>query len=429
MKHLIIAIACSLAALFSPVAAFAATYTVGEVPNTHVADRSQFVSNPDGILTNTTVAQINAVFRALRDSTSVEPMVVVLENIEPNDIDIFATDLFEEWGLGKSDVDNGLLLLVSTGSRKVVIRTGYGLEGALPDITCGRIIREVIIPYFRQGDYNSGVLAAVATMSRILSNPDLAAEFASKESDADFAFSSVDAFSMYLKLCMFGTIIMLIAFILKLMSLKGKSDYDKYNSLKEWKPLMLALTFAGLGMPVVVTIPLLLLLNAWRNHSRKCPNCAGAMKKIDEIHDNEYLSPSQDLEERLGSVDYDVWLCEKCGETDILAYVNGSSPMEVCDNCHTRAAVLKVNRILVQPTANAKGKGVKEYECLNCHHRNRRFYDLEPDGSDALAAIGTAAVLGSALRGGRGGGGFGGGSFGGGFGGGMTGGGGASGGW
>lgn len=406
----------------------AATYTVKSVPDVHRLDRERFVSNPDGILPASAVTRIDARLKEVRRTTGCEAMVVAVDNIDPEDINTFATDLFEYWGLGKDDVDNGLLVLIVKDQRLVTIRPGYGLEGVLPDITCGRIIREIMAPAFAEGDYGSGTLAAVDVISDILADPVNAAGYISRRPDADETDDSGDrAFSYYLIACAGLALFMLVLLVLRTMSMRGRSDYDKYRAMESWKAVYLALTFMGLGMPAIASIPLLLLLNKWRNHRRNCPNCGTVMNKVDEVNDNRYLTPSQDLEEQIGSVDYDVWLCPSCGETDILAYINKSSPMIECENCHARTARLKVNRIVQKPTAHAEGKGVREYECLNCHHTTRRYYKIARDDSAALAALGVAAMM----SGGRRGGGFsgGGGPIGGGFGGGHTGGGGATGGW
>ena len=87
--------------------AAARTYSVADVPNVHLDDSTRFVSNPDGILSDATVAGIDAAMRDIRRTSSAEAVVVVVDDIEGGDIDEFATDLFEKWGLGKSDKDNG----------------------------------------------------------------------------------------------------------------------------------------------------------------------------------------------------------------------------------------------------------------------------------------------------------------------------------
>ncbi len=421
-------IAIFLALALAALAAGAATYTPAEVPDVHSADRRAFVANPDGILSPSAVGQINAVLDSMRRSLTVEPMVVAIDDItNPDDASDFATELFELWGLGKADKDNGLLVLIVKDQRKVTIRPGYGLEGFLPDITCGRIIRDIIAPAFRQDDYDAGTVEAVAMISELLSNPEFAEEYRSSAADADFASDEDDLspFGIYLAVVCSLTFVMLLIFLIEYASVRNRDDYDKYCALVKLKGIYLALTMFGIFIPATVTVPLLLCLNRWRNHARQCPNCSAKMKKVDEVHDNDYLTPSQDLEERIGSVDYDVWLCPGCGEADILPYNSPSSQYVECDNCHARTARLVRDRILLRPTVRSKGRGVKEYECLNCHHRNDRYYDI-PKEADPMAAAAAGAIIGASV--GSRGGGFSGG-FGGGFGGGHTGGGGATGGW
>ncbi len=407
----------------------AGTYTVDEVPDVHRADRTRFVADPDGYVDAASRAAIDATLADIRSRTTAEPMVAVVGSIPSDtDIDTYATELFERWGLGKQDRDNGLLIVVAVDDRRMAIRPGYGLEGVLPDIVCGRIIRETLAPAFRRGDYGAGLAEATSQIARILTDPAYAEEIRSAERDTDTAGGAegaADGFLVYVYCACGLAAIMLLMLALSLAGVRGRSDYDKYRALAPGKSVWLILTFLGLGIPCVATIPYLLFLRHWRDHRRKCPTCGTTMQKIDEVHDNDYLTPAQDLEERIGSVDYDVWRCPSCGETDILPYVSSKSQYIECDRCHARTARLVANRVLRHPGPGTKGIGVREYECLNCHHRQQRGYDIEPEGDGAaLAALGLGAALGS-----RGGGSFGGGSFGGGFGGGSTGGGGASGGW
>jgi uncharacterized protein len=141
------------------------------------------------------------------------------------------------------------------------------------------------------------------------------------------------------------------------------------------------------------------------------------MKLIDEINDNSYLTPAQDCEEQLNSVDYDVWVCENCGEVKVLPYVNKTAGFSVCPECGARAESFIANDIIQRPTQFSEGIGRKTYTCRNCHNNRTELYKIEK-----LPPIIVAG-------GGFGGGSRGGGGFGGGFGGGHTGGGGASGGW
>ncbi len=81
----------------------------------------------------------------------------------------FATSLFNEWKIGKKDLNNGVLLLVSQRDRRVEIETGYGVESILPDAKVGQIISSEMTPRFKQGDYNGGVLAGTIALVNVLS--------------------------------------------------------------------------------------------------------------------------------------------------------------------------------------------------------------------------------------------------------------------
>ena len=418
----------SFALIILAVAALAGEYTPTQVPDVHRANREDFVANPDGILSAATVAALNRQLAAMRTELTVEPMIVAVDRItDPDNPDQFATDLFGLWGLGKSDLDNGLLILIVYDEHSIVIRPGYGLEGVLPDITCGRIIREIFTPLASSGDIDGAILAATETVGRILSDPTTAEEYRSAQKDADRAgnASDDDPFTIYLLFSCILTGLMLIAFLVKIHSVRGKDDYDKYLALQSWKSVYLILTAAGMFIPLIASVPLILCLNNWRNKPRICPNCSARMGKVDEVHDNDYLTPAQDLEERIGSVDYDVWLCPECGETDILAYVLPSSTYTECEKCHARTARPTGYRVVQRPTQSRKGLAVKTYDCLNCHHHREEKIELPPDQT---AAIASAAAAASILGRGGSSGGFGG-PIGGGFGGGATGGGGASGRW
>ena len=421
MKRPILFLAMMLAAA---VTAVAGVYKPAEVPNVHTLDRTRFTSDPDGTLSAAAIARMDSAMARVRRESTAEMAVVMVDDIaDPDNIDDYATELFGLWGLGKKDRDNGVLVLVVKDRRKAAIRTGYGAEGVLPDIVCGTILREQMYPAFREGDYDGGLTAATETIAELLTDPDAAAELQSRLRDADETAGNSEGeeiFHAYLFVAALLAAGMLAVLAMKCVKLRGRSRFDKYKALEQLKPVYLILGFVTIGMGMVAAIILVALMQHWRNGRRACPNCGTPMRKVDEVHDNDYLTPAQDMEERIGSVDYDVWLCPQCGETDILPYVNRASTMRECEACHARAARLSADRVLRRPTVGREGTGMKEYTCLNCRHITRVPYTIAKTPPVVVVPMG---------GGGSRGGGFGGGSFGGGFGGGMTGGGGASGGW
>jgi len=90
--------------------------------------------------------------------------VAIIPELEDETIETFAEKLYQEWGIGKKGKDNGALFLVSVKDRKMRIEVGYGLEGDLTDIESKKILDNVVPPYFKASDYNSGVQAAVSAM-------------------------------------------------------------------------------------------------------------------------------------------------------------------------------------------------------------------------------------------------------------------------
>ena len=121
------------------VASALAAFSPADIPNVHKANRTRYVSNPDGVLSRQAEERLDSLLGAVWQATSAEVVVVAVDSIEGADIDSFATELFSLWGIGKKDNDNGLLILISRGDRRATLRTGYGLEGVLPDAVCGPV--------------------------------------------------------------------------------------------------------------------------------------------------------------------------------------------------------------------------------------------------------------------------------------------------
>ncbi|MDD5357503.1 MAG: TPM domain-containing protein [Candidatus Pacebacteria bacterium] len=89
--------------------------------------------------------------------TGNEVSVVTVQNLGGDTIENYAVNLFQAWGIGNREKDNGVLFLVAIDDRATRIEVGYGLEGDLPDATANRIIQKIAIPYFKNGDYVGGI--------------------------------------------------------------------------------------------------------------------------------------------------------------------------------------------------------------------------------------------------------------------------------
>jgi uncharacterized protein len=94
---------------------------------------------------------------AIDDSSSNQIAVVILPTLEGNPIEEYATKLFRTWGIGNKKTNNGILLLIAVQDKKIRIEVGYGLEGAIPDITAINIIDNDLKPAFRSNAFYEGI--------------------------------------------------------------------------------------------------------------------------------------------------------------------------------------------------------------------------------------------------------------------------------
>ena len=101
--------------------------------------------------------------------------VLIVPTTQPESIEQYGIRVVEQWKLGRKNVDDGALLLVARDDRTVRIEVGYGLEGALNDATCNRIIQETIVPAFRQGDFAGGISQGLERMMQVVNGEPLPA--------------------------------------------------------------------------------------------------------------------------------------------------------------------------------------------------------------------------------------------------------------
>jgi uncharacterized protein len=121
----------------------------------------KWVHDEAGVLSPQTLAQLEAILKAHRDSTSTQIAVYLIPSLDGDDIDSYALRVAEAWKLGQDKKDNGILFLVAMQEKQMSIEVGYGLEGVLTDAVSSRINRNEVAPNFRQGNYEAGIQAGV----------------------------------------------------------------------------------------------------------------------------------------------------------------------------------------------------------------------------------------------------------------------------
>ncbi len=111
--------------------------------------------------------QINEYLTNVENQTGIQIAVLTIPSLKGEDIAAYVVKVAEKWKLGQKGEDNGALLLVAMEERELRIEVGYGLEGLLTDAKCGLIIRNVIIPEFKDGDYSGGIKKGVMNIGGI----------------------------------------------------------------------------------------------------------------------------------------------------------------------------------------------------------------------------------------------------------------------
>ncbi len=429
---------------------FSAEYTVKTIPNPTKTYPYGYVSNPDGILKPESVEQINVLIDSLEKKTTNEIAVVVVNSIGDNEISSFGDALFSEWKMGKAKQDNGALLLFVMDQRKVTIKTGYGVEGVLPDAICKRIQYESMIPAFKAGNYDAGILAGVQSMVHYMQQEPIKKE---PEKPIDWTQAVTLALAGFI-------LLMVVALIWVDRMIKQananptmSSNMAKYKAIKTQLSGVMNITavilplFALGGVIffsrfafVLLVIPMpLASLPAYlytrmkmfkiRRSPISCTACDGTMHLLSEKQEDAHLKLSQQFEEQLHAVDYDVFVCDKCANQAIFTLDKPSAYTE-CPKCKTKAYILKSKKTIVAPTYYSAGSERLTYICKFCGHEEDENHKLPKlNGGNGGSFLG-GMLVGSAMSG-RGGFGSGssGGGFGGSFGGGGFGGGGASSGW
>jgi uncharacterized protein len=414
-------------------------YSVNDVPNPRTTGTNNFVSNPDGILSYATVEQINATLQSLETDTKAEINVVMLNSIGSKDIFDFGVQLFNKWGIGKEKLDNGLLILFVLDQRTVRFEVGYGLEGILPDGICKRIQTQAMIPEFKNGDYDAGILAGVEWAAAYIRQEPVPEENVSSSFIITTNSVAITIIVIYL-------ITMIILFLEEKKKIKkitdnpsltsNKQRYKTYTDAKSKSiegcllfgsgcmlPFLgsFILLFAGahiwaIGLAVLLIpatfVPLSIYQSKWKKKFRRqpfpCPSCDKEINVLPKKENNKYLDPQANLETALKSVYTDVFLCEDCGKTIIYKYDNAHSKYKKCSQCGTVAMHVTKTVTIIRATYQSGGLKQETYICKYCLHQKteeKKTPRLNSSSGGSSGRSGSGGSSSSRSSGGRSGGG------------------------
>lgn len=166
LKKILLVVVMATGALVAVAASVA--YKVETVPNVRLSDAGDHVSDPASLLSQAAHDSINAIFSRLESSTGVEAAVVMLPSIGEADPFSFSVDLFRRWGIGKKGKDNGLIILYVEDQRAVRFTTGYGIEGEMTDAVSKRIQMTCMVPSFKEGKRDEGMVRGCEAAASVL---------------------------------------------------------------------------------------------------------------------------------------------------------------------------------------------------------------------------------------------------------------------
>ena len=145
------------------------------------------VVDTTGTLDAATKQQLEQQALALQQRKGSQLQVLMVPSTQPEDIFDYTQRAFDQWKLGRKGVDDAVLVVVAKDDRKARIHTGYGLEGAIPDITAGRVIQEYMVPKFRANDYAGGLVDASAVLVKLIDGESLPPPVADNQGSKDAA--------------------------------------------------------------------------------------------------------------------------------------------------------------------------------------------------------------------------------------------------
>ncbi|WP_160116065.1 TPM domain-containing protein [Candidatus Halocynthiibacter alkanivorans] len=315
--------------------------------------------------------------KAIETAQNIEFTVVTLKTLADYEysgaIGPFATGLFNAWAPGSQQQNNAILMLVVLHDRVMRIELGADY-GRRFDAQIQQIVDEDVLPRFRNGSYATGIQDGVEQVVRVLSGQAAAIEFRGSGNSGE-ASRSPDA----------------------------TRDAPLADNRAVWPLNGIMLRILAVLIAVLAALIAWWRLRIWRrNRVPRCPHDRLQMLRLGKERENEFLDAGEEVEERIGSIDYDVWECPGCGHAVTKAWPRWFKKFGACPSCNY--STLHSNKItIVAATSHAGGVERRDSRCANCDYRFSQQY--------ATARLTSSSSSGHSGGGGSSGGGGGGGSW------------------
>jgi len=385
------------------------------------------------VLSSAEELRLQRQLEAMEQEGVAEGVVLIADRLEGATIEEFALGIGERWKVGRRDVGNGLVLAVSIADRKRWLEVGPDLQGTIPDAVAARLTQETLVTPFRQGRYGDGLDAALTEIRQRLARAGGVEALPVREPERGPApgmvlltvllggLTAVTAFRSWPRgshpgqdlwrlpsiglgfgsaaVAVLGASqaqtggiqLLLVALaptgwaLLRLLEggwtpldLNAANRVGQSTTRAYWATVAvlagawLFTTPIGLLFPLLVlAVPIGLAISGYfARIPRKCPECVGALRWLPENEEPQFLKDVEDLEQRLGSVDYDIWRCGNCNRSAVFAHNKVFAPYKECPRCNRRT--LSTHTVMDEkPTAWQDGWASDVSECKNpkCNYR------------------------------------------------------------
>ncbi len=365
------------------VATLSANAAYPEFADTRLNDFANVVRPEHAVAIRTELTQ-------LRDTVGIETVVITIDSIndygtDDATIESFVTHLFNKWGVGNAERNDGAMLLVAVNDRKVRIEVGSGFGDKLNAPT-KRIIDSQIIPNFKRGDYSTGILEGARALGEELKKWKPAAEaddmtVSTTPAPNDIAAPISEAVAEAVAAPIAAPTLPPVPVQSPAPPVSFRPPapirpayQDAPNQFKRIQNGLIVAMFGGIGLAFVGLL---------FTRSNRCPQCKTQMQLLDPRRDHERLNHGQVMEETLNTVDYQFYRCAQCGHEDMRRKQRFFSGYGQCPRCsyHT---LKQDQRVINYPTRYAVGAKLVTQDCKNCQYHNEDtiIMPMLPDDSD-----------------------------------------------
>lgn len=383
----------ALCTLTLPAAAQSLDSLPTPLPTSHVAD-------PAKLLAADTKAELDRLATRLDQAGSGQLAFVVVASTNGKVPRQAATDVFNRWGVGHADRDDGALFLLAKTDRKAEIVLGNGIDTPANRQHAQTIMTTAMVPRFREGNYDQGlIVGATELLQRVygvdLSRPAELPDTAANATSADAESSQMPASSL-------GALDGAMTGNFESAAAAAPTPTETRTPPPRAAPTPAPVAdepsspgLVALGLSAIATalgaaywvisrfLRMLWWFTGGRFMARRCGACSSRMELLSEVADDAHLGPGELTEERLKSVDYRIWVCPRCSRVDKLARRAWFSRYGNCASCQSRA-VSQVSTTISSPTRYSTGLAEITETCQNCHKvkTERRVLPVLPPPSD-----------------------------------------------